>query len=555
MDLDELGKLLQRMDGESYRAYKALAREAIRYAGFTARFTRIQGDPHAPPSVLEAIVPSGTHKLPSYLLSAYNRVPITDYIYRLLYSNLKSYSVKCGSGYSCFLGIPRPSPAMLPRSAVWIEENNIILRFYVGLPARGRRILGRTCYRLLYEKVPRALGFIHSLNDRVKEIVEHINLYHDHRYIREYLKARGSIAFIADGSSLPRESSISDKPLKTCIPYKSPRELRVVIKLPSGKTVQGSVIPRGVVVITGGGYHGKTTLLESLVEAVYPHIKGDGREYVVSLEKTVYVQAEDGRVVSCVDISSFIEKLPKGLSTKCFSSLDASGSTSMASSLSEAVELGVDAILIDEDTSATNLLYKDRVMASLIPEEPIKTLAEQARSFVEKTGAGLVVVSSASSAYLPVADLIVLMHNYTPKVVEKSKQIHGIEYYKLTEREFSPPARRVFRGIRDLLDLRAKGYKIVARYRGGRLFELDMKLNKRVVEKGQAVYAVYALKAVNRGMKGKTVSEISSLLDKMFEERGFSAFVDPVPPNLTWISGLDVVWALNRMYGAEFSKT
>ncbi|MET1160049.1 MAG: ABC-ATPase domain-containing protein [Thermoprotei archaeon] len=547
--LSDLESLLERLRGRSYKAYKMLKQYVIDYKWFKARFTIIQGDPHAPPSVIEIVVPGSTHKLPSTFLKRENIIPLSDYLYRRLYKSLISVREKCGSGYSCYLGIPRPSPVIIPRSAVWIRGDEIIMRIHVGLPARGRKILARKCYELLTTKVSSALSFIKHLDNFIDDIREHLSLYHDHMYLKKYVRENNGLAFIADNSILPRESSLSDKPLVNAIPYTSPPELRVSIKLPSGRTITGSLIKRGLVVVTGGGYHGKTTLLESLAEAIYPHIRGDGREYVASLDKTIYVQAEDGRIVNCVDISSFIEKLPGNTPTTCFSSLDASGSTSMAASLSEAIELGVDAILIDEDTSATNLLYKDKFIAEIIPEEPIRTLAEQARSMISKTGIGFVIVSSASSAYIPLADTVIIMHNYKPLLYKKRSISPN---YIIQETEFRNPRTRIFDGIRGLERVKSRGYKLVLRYHDGTVFELDTSINKRIVERGQVEYIGRAITYANKYLKGFETKRLAEEIDIVFEKRGFEAFGKPVPPTLSWISGLDVAWAINRVYNAVF---
>ena len=371
-------------------------------------------------------------------------------------------------------------------------------------------------------------------------------LYVDHGYIVEWLRRNDYVAFIGDDSILPRESSVSDKPLKNAIPFKSPEKLRRVIRLPSGKSVSGMVVPRGLVVVTGGGYHGKTTLLNSIIEAIYPHVRGDGREYVVSLPRTFYVEAEDGRIVSCVDISSFIDpgKLPGGFNVECFSTMDASGSTSMAASINEAIELGAEALLIDEDTAATNLLYKDRVMEKLLKLEPIKPLDKQAKSMIERTRAGLVIVSSASSTYLEIADHVIVMENYQPHILEYGG---GVSDSVL---EYRMPRRRWFVDVKGLVKIRARGYKIVARYRDGSTYELDVSRNKRIVEKGQVKTIVEMIMYIIENLRGKRVEDIVDELNKVFRRDGFKAFTRNPPPDLSWADPVDTIWALNRLYNA-----
>ncbi|MCD6340584.1 MAG: ABC-ATPase domain-containing protein, partial [Desulfurococcales archaeon] len=412
ISLSELKRLIRSIDGRGYGAYKRLKGLVVNYEIAKLRFTKVQGDPHAPPSIAEVVIPPRTHKLPEDLLKPEYITPLTDFIARELYKVTRSVRRKCGSGYSCYVGVPRPGPWILRRSCAEVEARDLVLRFYIGLPARGRRVLGSQAAALLLEDIPKVIRHIVGLRARVSEIRDHIRNYVDQEYLRRWLYERGCIAFVGNGSILPRESSISEKPMKGAIPFKSPETLEVTIELPSGKVVEGMALPEGLTVVTGGGYHGKTTLLEALQEGIYDHIAGDGREYVVSRKYTALVKAEDGRIVSHVDISSFISRLPSGEDTADYVSLDASGSTSMAASISEAIEAGAEVLLIDEDTSATNLLYKDEVMSELIPDDPIKTLDTQVRDLIRKTGVSVVTVMSASSSFLGIADKVIRMRRY-----------------------------------------------------------------------------------------------------------------------------------------------
>jgi predicted ABC-class ATPase len=361
----------------------------------------------------------------------------------------------------------------------------------------------------------------------------------------------GYISFVADGSILPRRSSLSDEPMEGAVPFQSPRSMRASVRLPSGRVVAGAAIPRGVVVVTGGGYHGKTTLMEAVQDGVYNHVESDGREHVVTLSRAVWVKAEDGRLVHCVDISSLISGLPGGTDTRCFSSADASGSTSMAASISEAVELGADALLVDEDTSASNLLYKDSVMEKLVPSDPIKQLSQLAGSMAEGLGMGLMVVSGASSAFLDPAHKVMLMQDYVPRdITEEAKRIAP----RIMSRAYAPPRRRLFKGIRGSPRIKARGSKIVAKYSDGTVFELDTKDNPRIVEEAQVRMLARILEAYVDPPRHLYVSEVAGEVDQALSSKGFQAYARPVPPDLSWIHGVDVAWTLNRMYGALFTQ-
>jgi len=542
----ELKGMLSKIDGKRYSLYKKLREYVIDYGVAKAYFTKIQGDPHAPPSILEIIVSSKAHSFPYEFFR--NEVPFTDHLARELFKITRRFSRKCGSGYSGYIGVPKPSPRILKRSCVETRNREIILRIYVGLPARGRRILGDQAKKLLLDYVPKIINSIIELSSREGEIREHIEYYLDQEYLRKWLYENDYAFFVADDSILPRESSLSEKPLRNAVPFKSPETLRARVKLPSGKVVSGMAVPLGVIVITGGGYHGKTTLLEAIQEGMYNHVKGDGREYVVSRKYTVMVRAEDGRIVTNVDISSFITSLPGNTSTSKFSSLDASGSTSMAASINEVIEAGAELLLIDEDTSATNLLFKDKVMEKIIVKEPIRPLCLQVRSLVEKTGIGVVVIASASSSFLGSADKVILMEDYVPKditskVKKMTNTVRGLKY-KL-------PRNRMFHGIRGLRKVRAKDYKIVAEYNDGTVFELDLAYYPRIVEKGQIKFIAQIVKKLSKPRKPLPIPRLVDYINRLIHEKGFKAFVDLIPPDLTMVDGFDAIWVLNRLYNSH----
>ena len=94
--------------------------------------------------------------------------------------------------------------------------------------------------------------------------------------------------------------------------------------------------------------HGKTTLLSALQVGMYNHVRGDGREFCVSVEESIKIQSEDGRSVESLDIRPFINNLPFSRSTERFSTTNASGSTSQAANIIEAIEMGVQVLMLDE---------------------------------------------------------------------------------------------------------------------------------------------------------------------------------------------------------------
>ena len=167
--------------------------------------------------------------------------------------------------------------------------------------------------------------------------------------------------------------------MKNGIHFVSPSSMEVTLNLPNHGPLKGMGIPKGITLIVGGGYHGKSTLLEALELGVYNHIAGDGREYVITESDAVKIRAEDGRSIKSADISLFINDLPNGKDTCCFYTEDASGSTSQAANVMEAIETGSRLLLIDEDTSATNFMIRDELMQRVVKrsQEPITPFIER----------------------------------------------------------------------------------------------------------------------------------------------------------------------------------
>lgn len=311
-----------------------------------------------------------------------------------------------------------PGQEVLETTAIQITaEGAVEARFRVGLPARGRRIQGRGCAELLLETVPAVVwNSLRAEAFEARDLLHHAETNEDADALRAGLAQRGLVAFVADGAILPRRSGVDDRPLESddVVPFESPPELRVTLPTPNGGTVTGLGIPEGVTLIVGGGFHGKSTLLRALERGVYNHRPGDGRERVVTTPDAVKVRAEDGRSVASVNISPFIGTLPGGRDTRSFSTRDASGSTSQAAAIVEALEVGASALLMDEDTSATNFMIRDRRMQILVPRagEPITPFIDRVRHLHSDLGVSSILVVGGSGDYLDVADTVIAMRDY-----------------------------------------------------------------------------------------------------------------------------------------------
>jgi predicted ABC-class ATPase len=425
----DLQGLLESLEGRSYKAYKGIAGEYA-FPRFRLRIDHVQGDPFAEPSRLRVLVAPDEAALPAAAIGGgAARVAAADYLNRRFARALQRHAAPMGSGRSGELTILRPGQIVAARTSMLVHpDGSVEVRFRAGLPARGRTALGGLAASLLCARVPRAVdeGLLVGEVER-EDLLAHVATVEDAIALRAALSAQGLVAFVADGALLPRRSGVDDRPLpgKEAVPFRSPDSLRVSLETPHSGTLSGMGIPEGVTLLVGGGFHGKSTLLRAIERGVYDHVRGDGRERVVARVDAVKVRAEDGRSVAGTDISNFIVGLPDGGDTTEFVTANASGSTSQAASIAEALELGSRFLLVDEDTSATNFLIRDARVQALIARdrEPITPLIDRLAD-LRALGASLVMVVGGSGDYFDEADTVVAMDAYTPvEVTARARQI------------------------------------------------------------------------------------------------------------------------------------
>lgn len=423
---EDLRRLLGAINGKSYPAYKD-TKGKYDFKTYILSIDHVQGDPFAAPSKLSLFVPQSMAVYPGILYdTAYKQTAVEDYLIRKFERELAKYSFKAkGSGKSGLMSTSRPGPEILKRSACVCDKKGITARFEVGFPAGGRRIASEELIKILFDFLPICVKNVFYYKNRPKNEAENaVCLAEDQQFMREELKRRSLAAFVADGAMLPRESGISSAPMKAGHSFISPESLRISMELPNKGHIEGMGIPKGITLIVGGGYHGKSTLLKAIEAGVYNHIAGDGREYVITDDSAVKLRAEDGRSIQNTDISMFINDLPNKKDTRCFSTADASGSTSQAAAVCEAIEAGSKVFLVDEDTSATNFMVRDRLMQAVIQrkDEPITPFIERVRDLYEKAGISTIMVAGSSGAYFYEADKIIQMDNYEPlDITEKTK--------------------------------------------------------------------------------------------------------------------------------------
>lgn len=410
--VQDLRSVLLRIDRGSYGAYKQ-TRGLWSGDHVDVAIDHVQGDPFAAPSVVRLHVRD--HGFDAAALRAGpGRVALCDLLLRRFAAATQRASRK-GSGKSGVVEVDSGGATLLARSGCDVVGDAIELRFRVGLPANGRRVLGRVAAELLTETLPQMADAIRAKSVRSEDVDRWQRSAHEHAALTQQLDEAGLVGFVADGSILPRASGVNAKPLPNAIPMKAPAALRVELRDLQGRALPGLGIPRGVTLIAGAGFHGKSTLLQALAEGVYPHVPGDGREQVVTVPSAMKVRSEDGRSVTGVDLRPFISSLPGARDTGAFSTGDASGSTSLAAAIIESVELATRTLLFDEDTCATNLLVRDARMQALVERETIVPLIDRVQQLHTQLGVSSVLVVGGSGDYLDVADTVITMDAYLPR--------------------------------------------------------------------------------------------------------------------------------------------
>ena len=424
-NLSDLKRELEKIDGRGYKTYKTLEGQ-YSFEDYILSIDHVQGDPFASPSRIRVIVNSNNNFPKNLFDEKYKKITICDFLTRLFSKNIYKYGEKVfGSGKSGLIEISKCSQQVIERTSIIINNEKIEARFYVGFPARGRSVLSKELEKILFNIIPNIVKNTLIYNNiNIKALNDKLKLLEDQEFIRKQLKDKKLIAFIANNSILPRESGISQKPLKDGKKFISPKELEVEFNTPNRGLIKGMGIPEGITLIVGGGYHGKSTLLKALELGVYNHIEGDGREFVITDNTALKVRAEDGRAITKTDISLFINNLPNGKDTKKFYTENASGSTSQAANIIEGIESGTKLFLIDEDTSATNFMIRDSVMQQLVSKdkEPITPFIDVARSLYKQKGISTILVAGSSGDFFDIADLVIQMDNYEPYEVTKKEK-------------------------------------------------------------------------------------------------------------------------------------
>ena len=580
---DDLRGTLARIDGRGYRAYKDIA-GAYAFDAFTLFIDHVQGDPFAAPSKVRVRVSQNAANLPPALFEQpVRRLALEDFLARQVRRAIRQTAQGGrGTGKSGLIAIDAGGQEVLERTAVVVSPEWVEARLQVGLPAAGRRVLARQAQAMLCDELPQiARRGLHWENLPQQQARAFVECVENQEHIRAKLAESGLVAFVADGSILPRESGASDRPLspEQAVAFQSPESLRVSITVPnpaggphgSATDVSGMGIPTGVTLIVGGGYHGKSTLLRALERAVYPHVPGDGREYVVTGRDAVKIRAEDGRRVEKVDISPFIADLPYGRSTTAFDGDDASGSTSQAANIVEAVEVGATTLLLDEDTSATNFMVRDARMQALVHKEhePITPFVDRVGELYATLGVSTVLVMGGCGDYFDAADTVIMMRDYLP--IDATADAKRVAHDHATRRRMEAgrpvatttariPLAESFdpsRGRREV-KIDAKAVDLI-------LFgtePIDLRGVEQLVDLSQTRAVGYAIHlATTRFLDGRaTLADVMDAVERFFNDQGLDA-LDPFhraerhPGNFARPRKYEIAAAINRLRTVRMKQT
>ncbi|GAB2540187.1 ABC-ATPase domain-containing protein [Gracilibacillus alcaliphilus] len=562
----KLKQLLRDIDGKSYKAYKQL-KGSYHFQSYQITIDYVQGDPFAAPSKIRVIIPQSKRPLKRQWIDNKQRnIYVSDRIARSVAKEIEDQSSKVrGSGKSGLILIDKPGQEIIERTAVQMKQKETVICLSIGLPASGRRVLGREAEKLFFQMIPAIIkkGFF-SISEAILE--ESAQLADQHTAIREAMIKHNWIAFIADGAILPRVSGVSNRPLKQAVPFKSPSTDRVELMIPHrDEPMTGMAIKPGINLIAGGGYHGKSTLLQALERGVYHHIRGDGREYVLTDPSAVKIRAEDGRQVTAVDISPFINDLPHGQDTTAFSTENASGSTSQAANVVEAIEAGASTLLIDEDTSATNFMIRDARMQALVSQEkePITPFIDQIQQLRDQLHVSAIIVMGGSGDYFDVADEVWMMDHYlaynvTAKVSEIAKK-HPISRQaskhsnikQQNKRIFLPESLSLNKGKKKQVQAKALDTIVMGRT------EIQLQYVEQLVDASQtrAIAEILRyLESHNVLQRKQSLSELLDDIEQIIDRSGLAAFApfpDQHPGELARPRRSEIAACLNRMRTAK----
>ena len=550
------------LDGKGYKAYKSLQGKSFGYDPFTVRFEHVQGDSFAQPTRLSiSIGVDEAGFLPSLFNNLTRKLALEDHVLRRVNYFIAANKIRVkGSGKSGKVQVQIPGQKILKRSGMLVKGSRLQLIMFAGLPAQGRTVLGEECLKLFSEVLPPIWhkSLIASSLDK-NELNRAIETLEDYQFLQSELEKNNWVTFVANGSNLPRSSGASDAPLlgaRTI--FEAPEGLKKSVELPHAGKIEGMAVPEGITLIVGGGFHGKSTLLRAIQDAVYPHLAGDGRERIATLPSATKIRAEDGRAVSSVNLSAFMSGLPGIHSTEQFSTQSASGSTSQAVNILEALEAGSKLLLMDEDTCATNFMIRDERMQMLVAKanEPITPFLDRIQEVSEFLGVSVILVMGGSGDYFDPADHIITMEEFRPRVVTEEARRLVTKNPGQRKKEITFPFPPICERRWDISGLKFSKGKREAQIRTIGLdtltlgeVEIDVRYIEQIAEEGQLSLCGWVLRQLQFTLSESDMSFVEGL-QKIFLEIEKKEFDGLVPYNdgLQALPRLqDVMGVINRI--------
>ena len=555
----DLRDLLNRIDHKGYPAYKD-TKGAWQFEGYVLNIDHVQGDPFASPSKVSVQVPGKLAGFPTELYDQkHKRIALQDYLIRQFAKQVQAFTFKAkGSGKSGLLSVSRCGQEILERTGCEIDKNgSVFIRMEIGFPANGRTINARELCKILFEFLPGCVKkslYYCSLN--ANEVQKNRELSEDQEFIRQELRRLNLCAFVANGSILPRESGVSDRPMKNAVSFLSPKSMEVTFQLPYHGTLTGMGIPRGITLIVGGGYHGKSTLLKALELGIYNHISRDGREYVITDNTAMKIRAEDGRSIKQVDISMVISNLPNKKDTIHFCTEDASGSTSQAANVVEAMESGSQLFLIDEDTSATNFMIRDELMQRVVhrDSEPITPFIDRVQELFTTYSISTILVAGSSGSYFHKADHIIQMDHYLPKDITELAKKEAADFPLPKEPVSSSTKPSVLRPVKpdgafrknDRIKIKTQGMDSIVINRE----PIDLRYVEQLTDTEQLGTLAQAMKYAQLHLLNgtRTLGEVAEELWNLLDQKGISAICEGsyVPGGFALPRKQEIYACLNR---------
>lgn len=560
---EDLQEILRRIDHKSYPAYKDTA-GAYQFGSYRLSIDHVQGDPFAAPSKVSIHIDGANAGFPVEMIrKKHTRTALCDALIRRFGKEAGTYSFQAkGSGKSGLISVSHPGQEVLERSACEIapDTGNLIFRMEIGFPANGRTINARELQKILFRFLPDCIqkSLFYKNADR-KHLSNVVKLAEDQQSVREQLQERGLAAFVANGAVLPRESGVSDRPMKQAVRFQAPESMEVELTLPNAGRIRGMGIPQGVTLIVGGGYHGKSTLLKALERGVYNHIAGDGREYVITDDTAVKIRAEDGRSIKHTDISMFINGLPNGKDTHAFHTEDASGSTSQAANVIEAIEAGTHLFLIDEDTSAANFMIRDELMARVVHQEmePITPFIDRVTELYQVYGISTILAAGSCGSYFFKADHVIQMMQYEPSEITALARQEAERFVSFAEEKpllkaCAPPVfdRRFALDKKaareDRMKVKGMGKDAVSIDRD----TIELRYVEQLVDSEQTMLLGYMVKYARKHLFDgkKDLQTVVRLLNQTLREKGFQAICEGryLPCNLAMPRTQEIYACLDR---------